>query len=509
MLKVGKPPTEPASYPPVSLKLAAGKLIESTVMARLQWVADRCGVFQEQQSGFGRQHGTADSLGDVVSMLEQTRHDKKMAFLLLLDLRSAFSPVPQMATLDALDSLGVEGHLRSYVNAFLASRTLRVEHIPGGGDVHGGMFLAYLDAGPAGGLYHIHHLQRALDGAALLQRYRSRPNSRMDMLFSTYGSHIALPHRLHLEPPPKGTSQALRIATTLPGVRGKMSAPPRAICQELAALQQDDAAGLLQVYTDCSMQQSMGRAGAACRALKLGTCQVCSSPFPASSTYAELAGLHFATDLILELVTYIREPIILTNSRSAFFRLRAADQAASSSGYVERSPAPKLHALKAQGCSVRLHWLPSHVGFIGNEVADSQAKGAARQVWVPASRDVVSFDAARTILARVVEDLHPDARVVSGQAPRLLPDRISRHTRSLLLCLRPNGCNVGARLHHQGRPVNPTCADCPELETLEQLRCSCSQHDTGREQLRAVLQRLGAPSQKLEDLLFPIGWDAL
>lgn len=122
---------------------------------------------------------------------------------------------------------------------------------------------------------------------------------------------------------------------------------------------------------------------------------------------------------------------------------------------------------------------------------------------------VVSFDAARTILALVVEALHPDARAVSGQAPRVLPGRISRDARSLLLRLRLNCCNVGARLHHQGRRASPTCADCPEPATLEHLLCSCRQHDTAREELRTTLQRLSAPRHKLKDFLFPTGPDTL
>ncbi|XP_077561482.1 uncharacterized protein LOC144177787 [Haemaphysalis longicornis] len=44
---------------------------------------------------------------------------------------------------------------------------------------------------------------------------------------------------------------------------------------------------------------------------------------------------------------------------------------------VERSLAAKLHAVEAQGCPLRLHWLPSHVNITGNEVVDALAKDAA------------------------------------------------------------------------------------------------------------------------------------
>ena len=127
ILKVGKPPTEPASYRPVTLTSTAGKVMEQVTLARLQWIADQRGVFREQQSGFRRHRCTADSLGDVVSMLEQARHDKEVAYLLLLDMKAAFDTVPHGAILQALDGMGVVGPLRSYTQAFLAGRTFRVK----------------------------------------------------------------------------------------------------------------------------------------------------------------------------------------------------------------------------------------------------------------------------------------------------------------------------------------------------------------------------------------------
>lgn len=126
VLKPGKSAREPTSYRPVSLTSAAGKLMEMTALARLEWIADLKGVFREQQSGFRRQRSTADSLADVVSTFEQARHDKEVAYLLLLDIKSAFDNLPHPAIDDAMDQLGVTGNLRQYIRAFLTNRSLKV-----------------------------------------------------------------------------------------------------------------------------------------------------------------------------------------------------------------------------------------------------------------------------------------------------------------------------------------------------------------------------------------------
>ncbi|XP_077538841.1 uncharacterized protein LOC144151575 [Haemaphysalis longicornis] len=91
-----------------------------------QWIADQRGVFPDQQSDLMRHRCTADSMGDVVPMLEQARHDE-VASLVFLDISSAFDSVPDTTILESLDGMGVVVHLRSYVQAFLAGETLRVK----------------------------------------------------------------------------------------------------------------------------------------------------------------------------------------------------------------------------------------------------------------------------------------------------------------------------------------------------------------------------------------------
>ncbi|XP_077552120.1 uncharacterized protein LOC144166486 [Haemaphysalis longicornis] len=283
------------------------------------------------------------------------------------------------------------------------------------------------------GLRHIYRLRKSLDGAALLQRFRGRPDSQMGMLLQIYDENIAVPQRPRLEPPPPGTREALQIATKLPGVRSKRSTPHAANYQEVAALLQEDPSGRrLHVFTDGSVLPHTGNAAAAY--------------------------------LLLERAGQDSEALVLTDSQPALLRLQEADQPSSSCGYLETSLAAKLHAVASGGCHVQLQWLPSHMGIPGNEKADALAKGAYQQD-TPVSRDVTPYDAARQQLTRVALTMHPDRRVVRGQAPRVLPGRLNRDDRSLLL----------------------------------RLRLNCSHRGV----LQTSLQRLGLPYQQLESLLFP------
>lgn len=722
ILKAGKPTGDPASYRPISLTSAAGKLMETVALARLEWIADLRGAFREQQSGFRRHRNTADSLADVVSMLEQARHEREAAYLLLLDMRSAFDSLPHPIIDAALGWLGVTGDLRRYVRAFLCNRTLRVRvgaetslprrvctGVPQGSvlspflfnlvlavlpdciptdlpypvevalyaddvalwchgppadayviraclqrsleavadfltskgltlsegktqalmihpgnararratpslllhgtplpwrktvtylglvldcrltwipavsavrartsKVHQGvrkllargrgcnhawglhvfdaaassrvlyalpvarlskrrwqrleldqrrairMCLGLPWSSPTAGTYteaatwpiemraiqrglrQIERLHGAPDGAALLARFRSRPDSQMGLLMAVFDEHVAPPQRPRLQHPPPDEGTTLRVRTTLPGVRSKHNTPPVALRHETAALLQDDLGGFLQLFTDGSVLPAAGSAAAACTAPELGVSRTCRLPFSASSTTAELAGLHLAADLLLE--RGYRDPAaaILTDSRPALLRVQAADQPMSRSGHVERSLVAKLQRVISRGCEVRLHWLPAHSGIGGNEEADALAKGA-HDPSTPLCTDVCALDVARVILHGVVRGLHPDARVASGSPPMLLPTSLERRDRALLLRLRLDCCDTAARLHRQGRVDSPACSNCSQPETIEHILCSCPHHATARTNLEAAYQNLGLPTTSLEALLFPRG----
>ncbi|XP_037558020.1 uncharacterized protein LOC119435164 [Dermacentor silvarum] len=126
ILKARKPATAPSSYRPVSLTSAVCKVMETLVLVRLQWIARVLEFFPEQQTGFRSRRCTADSIGDVVSTLEQARSEGEAALLVLLDVQSAFDGLPHQVVIHALDALGVSGRMEQFVRAFLTGRSFRV-----------------------------------------------------------------------------------------------------------------------------------------------------------------------------------------------------------------------------------------------------------------------------------------------------------------------------------------------------------------------------------------------
>ncbi|KAH7933031.1 hypothetical protein HPB49_007159 [Dermacentor silvarum] len=126
ILKVRKPAPATSCYRPVSPTSAVCKVMETMVLVHLQWITRVLEFFPEQQTGFRSRRCTADSIGDVVSTLEQARSEGEAALLVLLDVQSAFYGQPHLVVMQALDALGVSGRMEQFVRASLTGRSFRV-----------------------------------------------------------------------------------------------------------------------------------------------------------------------------------------------------------------------------------------------------------------------------------------------------------------------------------------------------------------------------------------------
>ncbi|XP_037577084.1 uncharacterized protein LOC119459352 [Dermacentor silvarum] len=114
LLKNGKPSSNPASYRPVLLTSAAGKVLEAMALRRLEWIAAALDILAAQQEA------------DVISSPEEAKHRGDASYLILLDVVSAFDQLPHDTILDALSAMGVTGRMLDYVGEFLSGRTMRV-----------------------------------------------------------------------------------------------------------------------------------------------------------------------------------------------------------------------------------------------------------------------------------------------------------------------------------------------------------------------------------------------
>ncbi|KAH6923334.1 hypothetical protein HPB50_000419 [Hyalomma asiaticum] len=163
----------------------------------------------------------------------------------------------------------------------------------------------------------------------------------------------------------------------------------------------------------------------------------------------------------------------------------------------------RLEALQEAGCTISLHWIPSHVGLPGNEAADALAKEAHAKNS-PLSSAVTAGDFTRIRLLRHLRTYHPDKRIALGSPPRPLPQsRLERRATSLLLCLRVGCHRTAARLFRQGRTPSPNCSSCGEEETLEHLLLRCPAHSLHRLDMLRVYRNMGLPCATQEHLLFP------
>ncbi|XP_070377151.1 uncharacterized protein [Dermacentor albipictus] len=193
------------------------------------------------------------------------------------------------------------------------------------------------------------------------------------------------------------------ILTELPSV-SKNRSPSCALQQTAASLLQERHGDLLHIFVDGSVIPETGSSTAACVAPALRKTKLCRLPGHASSTAAELAGLHLAVHLLAEELP-ATPAAIFCDSKAAMFCLQNPDRA--SLGVALLSS--RLTAFQDAGCSVSLHWLPAHVGIPGNEEADTLAK-SARYSSVPLSPAVTAADFSRHRLRRRTIACHPDKR---------------------------------------------------------------------------------------------------
>ncbi|XP_075735269.1 uncharacterized protein LOC119170629 [Rhipicephalus microplus] len=342
-------------------------------------------------------------------------------------------------------------------------------------------------------LGYIDCLHRATDGRALLERLRSQPGSQMGGLCLLYHQMVQDPPVSITSPPPH--HQPPEVHLCLEGAT-KRRTPAAALQQAASCKLQEQLEGWLQVFTDGSVMPD-GTAAAACIIPSRANSRQCKLPFPASSTAAELAGLHLAVDLLAEDIP-LEPAAVLCDSKAALQTLANSRRA----GLTACLLTAKVRALTDAGVSVSFHWLPSHVGIAGNEKADTLSK-AAHQPGTPYSCAVAAREYSQARLKRFVETVHPEPRVASKRGPKPLPETgLTRRERASLLRLRTGCMWTVARRHAEGLCPSPACSRCGDPETLEHLLCACPGLAQERLRAYAAYRRQGLPVSTLEHLLF-------
>ncbi|XP_075556524.1 uncharacterized protein LOC142588571 [Dermacentor variabilis] len=345
-------------------------------------------------------------------------------------------------------------------------------------------------------LNDVERLHRSRHGQQLIDRLHSLPSSGMGRRVAEFSNLVRGGATSAWLAPPPHRERRLLIRTTIPGVRGKRNTPICALQQETAAAINEQLAGRVLVFTDGSVLRD-GGAAAACVSPSIPAQSQCRVLSAVSSTHAELA----AVDLAAELIYRRRIPAaaILTDSRAALHMLARADQGPPLIQRLLR----KMHGVCEQGCDLILQWVPAHIGIHRNEEADRLGR-AAHTASVPRSLVVTPFDVARHTVAGMLRARHPDARVASGNPPKLLPRTgLHRRDRALLLRLRIGCYRTAARTHRLQGTGSPFCLKCADVEDLEHVLLRCPEYLVQRDTLTSAYRRLGLPCDSTDALLFP------
>ncbi|EEC07017.1 reverse transcriptase, putative [Ixodes scapularis] len=125
--KQGRNTNAPSSYRPISLKSCHGKIMEIMVLRRLNYHLEAAEALLECFSRFRMRRCTADSIGDLVSLLEDAKAKKHSAALILLHIKQVFDAMPHAPIMGALRRLGDTGRPLRYIQAFLSDRSVAVK----------------------------------------------------------------------------------------------------------------------------------------------------------------------------------------------------------------------------------------------------------------------------------------------------------------------------------------------------------------------------------------------
>ncbi|KAH7947816.1 hypothetical protein HPB52_016001 [Rhipicephalus sanguineus] len=241
----------------------------------------------------------------------------------------------------------------------------------------------------------------------------------------------------------------------------KRCTPAAALQQAAASKLQEQLEGRLQVFTYGSVMPD-GTAAAACVIPSKAISRQCRLPFPASSTAAELAGLHLAADA--EDIPAV--PIaVLCDGKAALQTLANHRRAGLTGNLLET----KFRVLTASGASVSFHWLPSHVGIAGDEEADRLSTPARHHLLAGPPQELLAGPPQEA-------PRHNPPGPEGGQQAGTKASPIDGPTRrepASLLRLRTGCVWTAARRYLKGRCASPACSRCGDPETLEHLLCTC------------------------------------
>ena len=125
--KPGKDPAEPNNYRPIALTSCLCKALERIINKRHTWFLKSNNHISRFQSGFRSDHSTTDNLVRLETFIRDAFIKKEHVAAVLFNLEKAYDTTWRYSILKDINKLRLKGRLPTFIENFLADRTMQVQ----------------------------------------------------------------------------------------------------------------------------------------------------------------------------------------------------------------------------------------------------------------------------------------------------------------------------------------------------------------------------------------------
>ena len=124
--KPGKDPADPNNYRPTALTSCLCKTLQRMINKRLTWFLESNNHISRFQSGFRSDRSTTDNLVRLETFIRDAFIKKEHVVAVFFDLEKAYDTTWRYGILKDIHKLGLRGRLPTFIENFLADRTMQV-----------------------------------------------------------------------------------------------------------------------------------------------------------------------------------------------------------------------------------------------------------------------------------------------------------------------------------------------------------------------------------------------
>ena len=124
--KPGKDPAEPNNSRPIALTSCLCKILERMINKRLTWFLESNNHISRFQSGFRSDSSTTDNLVGLETFIRDAFIKQEHVVAVFFDLEKDYDTTWRYGILKNIHKLGLRGRLPTFIENFLADRTMQV-----------------------------------------------------------------------------------------------------------------------------------------------------------------------------------------------------------------------------------------------------------------------------------------------------------------------------------------------------------------------------------------------